>query len=102
MQNFSDFLHFACRFFAFCVAGNNYPYYPYRGKYFDYGYDDDENELDALIMYAGYFGIDESDIMILVDLGYDAMEIEELMYDPVMLKEIVSECREMMACELMG
>ncbi len=80
----------------------DYPYYPYRGKYFDYGFDDDENELDALIMYAGYFGIDESDIMILIDLGYDAMEIEELMYDPVMLKEIVSECREMMACELMG
>ena len=53
-------------------------------------------------MYAGYFGIDESDIMILIDLGYDAMEIEELMYDPVMLKEIVSECREMMACEIGG
>ena len=80
----------------------DYPYYPYRGKYFDYGFYDDENELDALIMYAGYFGIDDSDIMILIDLGYDAMEIEELMYDPVMLREIVSECREMMACELMG
>ena len=51
---------------------------------------------------AGYFGIDESDIMILIDLGYDAMEIEELMYDPVMLREIVGECREMMACELRG
>ena len=32
----------------------------------------------------------------LTDLGYDALEIEEMLYDPFSMREIISEYREIM------
>lgn len=71
--------------------------YKYKNYYseFDY-YDDDvdEEELENLIMYANWFGIEEEDVMMLLDMGYCTMDIEELLYDVEELKNIISECKE--------
>ena len=77
-----------------------YSFYPYWSRYDDS--DIDDTELDTLIRCAGYFGFDESDILMLVDLGYDALEIEEMLYDPFSMRAIVGEYRDMMACEYGG
>ena len=77
-----------------------YSFYPYWSRYDNS--DIVDTELDTLIRCAGYFGFDESDILMLVDLGYDALEIEEMLYDPFSMRAIVSEYRDMMACEYGG
>lgn len=79
---------------SFSNEVDDYPYYPYWGIYDAFsGYD---TELDTLIRSAGYFGFEESDIIMLIDLGYDALEIEEMLYDPFSMREIISEYREIM------
>ena len=45
-------------------------------------------------MYANWFGIEEDDVMMLLDMGYCTMDIEELFYDIEELKTIISECKE--------
>lgn len=76
---------------------DDYISYKYKNYYseFDY-YDDDvdEEELENLIMYANWFGIEEDDVMMLLDMGYCTMDIEELFYDIEELKTIISECKE--------
>ena len=54
----------------------------------------DEEELEELVMFANWFGIEEEDIMLLLDMGYSTMDIEELLYDVEELKTIISECKE--------
>lgn len=71
--------------------------YKYKNYYSDFDcYDDDvdEEELENLIMYANWFGIEEDDVMMLLDMGYCTMDIEELFYDIEELKTIISECKE--------
>ena len=71
--------------------------YKWKNYYSDFDcYDDtvDEEELEELIMFANWFGIEEEDIMLLLDMGYSTMDIEELLYDVEELKTIISECKE--------
>lgn len=70
---------------------------PYRNFY---GYrsfaDDDlygEDTIDMLTEYAGYFGINAEDVIMLLDYGYDEMEIEEMLYEPIVMQECISELR---------
>lgn len=79
---------------SFNDDADDYPYYPYWGRYDAFG--DYDTELDNLIRCAGYFGFDESDIMMLIELGYDELEIEEMLYDPFTMREIISEYKEIM------
>lgn len=76
----------------------DYPRYTY-GRYFDDPYSDYTSEIDEIINFAAYFGFDESDIIMLLDLGYDAFEIEEMLYDPLSMRGIISEYRDMITCE---
>lgn len=76
---------------------DDYFSYKYKNYYSDFDcYDDDvdEEELEELIMFANWFGIEEEDIMLLLDMGYSTMDIEELLYDVEELKTIISECKE--------
>ena len=71
--------------------------YKWKNYYSDFDcYDDDvdEEELENLIMFANWFGIEEEDIMLLLEMGYSTMDIEELLYDVEELKTIISECKE--------
>ena len=71
--------------------------YKYKNYYSDFDcYDDDvdEEELEELVMFANWFGIEEEDIMLLLEMGYSTMDIEELLYDVEELKTIISECKE--------
>lgn len=71
--------------------------YKYKNYYSDFDcYDDDvdEEELEELVMFANWFGIEEEDIILLLDMGYSTMDIEELLYDVEELKTIISECKE--------
>lgn len=78
---------------------DDYYYYGYKSKYsyvdFDYqDYDIDDEELEELVMFANWFGIEEEDIMLLLEMGYSTMDVEELLYDTEELKTIIAECKE--------
>ena len=76
---------------------DDYFSYKYKNYYSDFDcYDDivDDEELEELVMFANWFGIEEEDIMLLLDMGYYTMDIEELLYDVEELKTIISECKE--------
>ena len=76
---------------------DDYFSYKYKNYYSDFDcYDDivDDEELEELVMFANWFGIEEEDIMLLLDMGYSTMDIEELLYDVEELKTIISECKE--------
>ena len=53
-----------------------------------------KEELEELVMFANWFGIEEEDIMLLLEMGYSTMDIEELLYVVEELKTIISECKE--------
>lgn len=57
-----------------------------------YGYE--QNDIDYLIEYAGYFGVTEETVMFLHDMGYTADEIEELLYEPEELIKLIGSCYE--------
>lgn len=76
---------------------DDYFSYKYKNYYSDFDYYDDivdDEELENLIMFANWFGIEEDDVMMLLDMGYSTLDIEELLYDTEELKNIISECRE--------
>ena len=54
--------------------------------------------IEILAEYAGYFGIAEEDVYALVYYGYDELEIEEMLYDPVQMQRCISELRLMEMC----
>lgn len=64
-------------------------------------YDDyyDSAEWDMVMEYAEYFGFKREDIIMLYDMGYEARDVEELLYDPTMLQTVIEEYRDLMACE---
>ena len=81
---------------------DDYYYYGYKSKskyrYADFDcyqdYDIDDEELEELVMFANWFGVEEEDIMLLLEMGYSEMDIEELLYDVEEIKTIISECKE--------
>lgn len=60
--------------------------------------DPDDEILSYLAEYASYFGIDEDDIRLLLNEGYDEFDIEELLYDPLTLQQVVEGSREYDVC----
>ncbi len=63
--------------------------------YYSSKYSSDSEIVDELIEYAGYFGIDPEDIIMLMDYGYDETEIEEMLYEPIEMQRCVSDLKIM-------
>lgn len=63
----------------------------YCGSYF---YEDKYLYGKELVEYARFFGIELEDIMTLIDFGYDEFEIEEMLYSPSAMHQILNEIRE--------
>lgn len=58
----------------------------------------DDLLINELTEYAGYFGISPEDIELLMYYGYEELEIEEMLYDPLEMQKCISEIR---LCEMM-
>ncbi len=63
---------------------NNYGSY-FREDVYLYG--------EELVEYARFFGIEPEDIMTLIDFGYDEFEIEEMLYSPSAMHQILNKIR---------
>ena len=50
-----------------------------------------DGQTDLLIQIAKAMGVSEDEVLALIDLGYDPCEIEELLYNPVLLHEAAAE-----------
>ena len=50
-----------------------------------------DGQTDLLIQIAKAMGVSEDEVLALLDLGYDPCEIEELLYNPVLLHEAAAE-----------
>lgn len=80
--------------------------YPF-GSYNSYYFDDicttsmeDAADIDYLIEYAGYFGVSEEAIRLLIEIGYSTMDIEDMLYNPqTLVNEINSYYKELMIDE---
>lgn len=59
----------------------------------------DEERIAYLAEYASYFGIEEEDIRMLIDADYDEFEIEEMIYDPMTLQQVLSGFGKYSLCE---
>lgn len=55
-------------------------------------YDEDEST-DLLMEYCGMFGVSEEDVETLLEYGYDADAIEEMLMDTKLLEETLAEIR---------
>ena len=81
--------------FSLPNSNSSYWYsYPYYSEISD-DYFSSSNEIDTLIEYAGYFGIDEEDIMLLINAGFSDFEIEEMINDPYELRKPVKEIAQL-------
>lgn len=67
------------------IYGRYYGYFP------EMEYEDET--LDMLTEYAGYFGIAPEDVIMLLDYGYDEFEIEEMLYEPMAMQKCISEIK---------
>ena len=62
----------------------------YRSKYSTwYDYDDPSYSIyeELLLTYCGCYGVDSSDVELLLEYGYDCNEIEEMLSDHTLLRE---------------
>ena len=66
--------------------------------YAPYDYESDDIYIGEIAEYASYFGIDPEDVMMLIEYGYDELEIEEMLYDPLEMQKCISEIK---LCEMM-
>ncbi|HWR30382.1 MAG TPA: hypothetical protein VN631_11190 [Negativicutes bacterium] len=66
--------------------------FPYGLEYETTGRDN--TPLDILLSSASAMGISPDDIALLLDCGYDQSDIEELLYDPMMMRECIAELKE--------
>lgn len=69
-------------------------YYSFFNHYswgiYEYFAENDKHE-EMLMEYCSMFGVDKSDIQLLLDYGYCADEIEEMLMDTSMLDEVLKE-----------
>ncbi|MCD7810950.1 MAG: class II glutamine amidotransferase [Ruminococcus sp.] len=64
-----------------------------------YFYEDlDDAYEETLMEYCGLFGVDESDVRFLLDIGYQAEEIEEMFMDTKLLEEAFHEAKTHSKC----
>lgn len=63
------------------------------------GWRKNDERKEMLMEYCCMFGVDESDVQLLLDFGYDAEEIEEMLMDTGMLEEALNEAKALFKCE---
>ncbi len=71
-------------------------YGDYYGFFHPTAYDD--SAIEMLTEYAGYFGINEEDVVMLYDYGYDEFDIECMLYEPADMQRCIEELRMMEMC----
>ena len=73
---------------------------PYNWNQLDYAkwWEADERE-KLLLEYCSTFGVSEEEVELLLEVGYDLDEIEELLMDTVAMEEAISEAKTLLQCE---
>ena len=73
---------------------------PYNWNQLDYAkcWMEDERE-ELLLEYCGTFGVSEEEVQLLLEVGYDPDEIEELLMDTVAMEEALTEAKTLLQCE---
>lgn len=73
---------------------------PYNWNQLDYAkwWMEDERE-ELLLEYCGTFGVSEEDVQLLLEVGYDPDEIEELLIDTAAMEEALIETKALLQCE---
>ena len=70
---------------------------PYNWDYAKWWMEDEREEL--LLEYCGTFGISEEEVQLLLEVGYDPDEIEELLMDTAAMEEALTEAKTLLQCE---
>ena len=70
---------------------------PYNWDYAKWWMEDEREEL--LLEYCGTFGVSEEEVQLLLEVGYDPDEIEELLMDTVAMEEALTEAKTLLQCE---
>ena len=70
---------------------------PYNWDYAKWWMEDEREEL--LLEYCGTFGVSEEEVQLLLEVGYDPDEIEELLMDTAAMEEALSEAKALLQCE---
>ena len=68
-----------------------YPHWWRYSPYYGYPWDEDGSLHDELIAAAKAMGVSKAEVQALLDYGCDPDEIEELLYDPALLREMTGE-----------
>ena len=73
---------------------------PYNWDQLDYAkwWMEDERE-ELLLEYCGTFGVSEEEVQLLLEVGYDPDEIEELIMDTTAMEEAISKAKALLQCE---
>ncbi|WP_449073347.1 class II glutamine amidotransferase [Ruminococcus sp.] len=73
---------------------------PYNWNQLDYAkwWMEDERE-ELLLEYCGTFGVSEEEVQLLLEVGYDPDEIEELLMDTEAMEEALTEAKTLLQCE---
>ena len=70
---------------------------PYNWDYAKWWMEDEREEL--LLEYCGTFGVSEEEVELLLEVGYDPDEIEELLMDTAAMEEALIEAKALLQCE---
>ena len=70
---------------------------PYNWDYAKWWMEDEREEL--LLEYCGTFGVSEEEVQLLLEVGYDPDEIEELLMDTAAMEEALIEAKALLQCE---
>ena len=70
---------------------------PYNWDYAKWWMEDEREEL--LLEYCSTFGVSEEEVQLLLEVGYDLDEIEELLMDTEAMEEAISEAKTLLQCE---
>ena len=76
------------------MFGSSYGFYTIDS----FDYEAEDMYIGEMAEYASYFGIDPEDVMMLIEYGYDELEIEEMLYDPLEMQKCISAIK---LCEMM-
>lgn len=73
---------------------------PYNWNCLNYAkwWEADERE-ELLLEYCGTFGVSEEEVQLLLEVGYDPDEIEELIMDTAAMEEALTEAKALLQCE---
>ena len=73
---------------------------PYNWNYLNYAkwWEADERE-ELLLEYCGTVGVSEEEVELLLEVGYEPDEIEELLMDTAAMEEALTEAKALLQCE---